>query len=234
MQLTKKSSVPAALLLGVVVFSSLFAPQPAGADKPNPTQPVLVVNSANAPVPVAVQGTHGVSVIGPVDAQQSGPWTVGLAAGATVGLDAGTTLDLAPGATVTVANTAGAPVLVRNVDDAREPFQAYSGLVLFEPIPNVHSTNLAVVPDGKRLVIEHFSARIFNGSNGGPPFYSKLMAGGGVDILVPNQIGPGQPYMFNTETRMYASAGQSVSFETNINGQGYMEAFISGYLVPLP
>ena len=217
MQLTKKVSAPAALLLGVIVFSSLFAPQPAGADKPTPTQPVLVVNAANAPVPVAVHGSHGVSVIGPVDAQQSGPWTVGLTAGATV----------------TVANTAGAPVLVRDVDDLREPFQAYSGLVLFEPIPNIHSADLGVVPDGKRLVIEHFSARIFNGSNGGPPFYSKLMAGSGVDILVPNQISPGQPYMFNTETRMYASAGQSVRFETNINGQGYMEVFISGYLVPL-
>jgi len=135
--------------------------------------------------------------------------------------------------TVTIGNPAGTPVLIRDVDGAREPFQVYSGLVLFDPIPNVHQANFGVVPAGKRLVIEHFSARIYNNA-GGPPFYAKLIAGSGVDILVPNQIDPNEPYMVNTDTRMYANAGEGVLFETNINGQGYLEAFVSGYFVPVP
>jgi len=40
--------------------------------------------------------------------------------------------------------------------------------------------------------------------------------------------------LFNTDTRMYANAGEGVLFETNINGQGYLEAFVSGYFVPVP
>ncbi len=76
-------------------------------------------------------------------------------------------------------------------------------------------------------------SRIYN-NTGGPPFYAKLIAGTGVDILVPNQIDPNEPYMFNTDTRMYANAGEGVLFETNINGQGHLEAFVSGYFVPVP
>jgi len=32
--------------------------------------------------------------------------------------------------------------------------------------------------------------------------------------------------MFNTDIRMSANAGEGVLFETNINGQGYLEAFV--------
>ncbi len=97
-------------------------------------QLVQVVNTADEAVPVAVQGTTNVAGM------------VGLVPGASVGI--------APSSnTVKVDSTA--PVRVRDVDGAgRQPFRVNVGVtILGEQTRDVR--NVFVVPEGKRLVVQH-------------------------------------------------------------------------------
>ena len=54
---------------------------------------------------------------------------------------------------VNVVNPATSPVLVRDVDSDREPFQKTQAILIFDGIQNIQEIAFAV-PEGKRFVIE--------------------------------------------------------------------------------
>ena len=175
------------------------------------------------PSDVNVVNTPNVNVVNTptVDARQLGSWSVGIN---------GTP-------NVTVGNTAGDPVLVRNVENAaRHPFHATADCFTNELSC---STTIAFVPAGKRLLIEYVSLQA-----------TSLPSGQVATMIISTLLGtrPAAHYfsptppatMLGTVTR--AGLGQQVRIhagtETNVSvsgikgvsGFGAFSFTISGYL----
>jgi Domain of unknown function (DUF4214) len=175
--------------------------------------PVLVTNTPSQPVPVT----------GTVQAQQSGPWTVGIS---------GTP-------TVNVASSVGSPIFVRDVNNGVQPFQImvdqiYSGPKSFQ------------VPKDKRLVIEDVSAEAESISGSGPNYYFRLSTStDGVNYLshdIPLNLIFSIPvhdfFIGHDLTRIYADPGTFVIGDIVTGGSGVKivraSMVISGYLVNVP
>jgi hypothetical protein len=111
---------------------------------------VQVPGNLNVSGTLSTTSTQNVNVVNTptVSAQQSGPWNVSLNGTPTVGLDA---------ANNTVKIDAATPVLVRDVDNGRQPFQATAAGSFNNGFRNTGLTVITTVPAGKRLVIEHVS-----------------------------------------------------------------------------
>ena len=207
----------AALGFMILVGSLALSGSPASQAAP-PDKDVVVVNTSAHPVPVQVQGTPNVNI----------------ANMPAVGIDASRN-------TVQVGNTTSSPVLVRDVDNpARQPFQAIVSATL-NPSVAAFVQNVAIVPVGKRLVIEFVSAiadvpadqkvviSVFNqdkfASRGVSHSFPVTPQGtfSGIDRLVASE-----------SARMYAEPEDSVNFVVSRNSAaGTANCFfsISGYLV---
>lgn len=122
----------------VVAALSASGALPAAAQGPNKPVLSMIINDATQPVPVTgtIQGTVNATLTGPVT----------LAPGQTVGI--------VNGATVNIGNTSDNPVLVRDLNSARQPvrvfsFCQFSGFICHK--------DLYTVPTGFHLVLEHIS-----------------------------------------------------------------------------
>ena len=202
------------ILAGSLAFSGSHASQAAPADKD-----VVVVNTSANPVPVQVQGTPNVNI----------------AKMPTIGIDTSRN-------TVQVGNTTASPVLVRDVDNpARQPFQAGVNVTLNQPTAAFVQT-VAIVPAGKRLVIEYVSAIA------DVPVDQKVV----ISVLCQNLSasravshvfpvtpqgtfpGPIDRLVASESTRIYVEPEDSVNFIVNRNsaaGTANCLFSISGYLV---
>jgi hypothetical protein len=172
-----------------------------------PTIPVVVTNTLTEPVPVKVTGNVGVG--GPVQAQQSGPWTVGIS---------GTP-------TVQVASALTNPVFVRDVNDAVQPFQTHGPfnvpagkrLVIEDLSATAHGVGVTGgsfnvgTRVGGNFEFHSFPASFFVGFNG----QGNLVA--------------------HEQVRLYADPGSivAVGAETNVGGYTF-EITFSGYYVNVP
>ena len=213
------------------------------------TQNVKVVNTSQEPAQVS----------GNVQAQQSGPWSVGINGTPTVGID-GTfnTVKLAAGTTVqaqqggdwsvnidpsgnTVKIDSAAPVAVRDVDNpARQPF-FYSGYQGFsDGAQSSNPFSLPPVPAGKILVVEYinFRGRMLIGQKMveailsiSPPFTS-------IDFPISSSGGDGirDNYVVSQPLRLYAPAGTVLTtYAVRNNATGgnpdSVAIAVSGYLL---
>ena len=117
-----------------------------------PTIPTVPVKVTNTPLPVVPQGvtsvTGSVNVAGSVAVTDLPPVKVG--ALPPVAIDP-------LGNTVQIGNSASNPVLVRNVDGAGDDVVAMSASALFEIGSVSARATFLTVPQGKRLVIEHYA-----------------------------------------------------------------------------
>ena len=236
----KNAALLAASLGLLVAVLSVSAPEHVSAQltRSVPTVPVIVTNPPSEPVNVAgtatVTGKVSIAGTPSVSATQSGPWTVALAGGLPP-------LTFPADATVTVGNPSSNPVLVRDVaNGGKRPFQA-SGGCFFEEGYCV--TDLATVPAGRRLVIEHFSMNIqmspqqnvinaiigrgFLGPNTLPVVYP-------IDYAVPQLLSGTTVSHANHHTLMFFDEGDIVRLQltkdTTESGGG-TNAYISGYLM---
>jgi hypothetical protein len=176
--------------------------------------PVLVTNTSSQPVPVT----------GTVQAQQSGPWTVGIS---------GTP-------TVNVASSVSNPVFVRDVNNGVQPFQ-----IRVDDIQNDQPTPKQFnVPKDKRLVIEDVSAEAESIS--GALLYFQIITFGVAYSNIVHNIPvnlvftiPVHDFFIGHElVRIYADPGSTVvcEIQTKFGGPPVLRAslFISGYLVNVP
>lgn len=151
--------------------------------------------------------------------------------------------------TVNVGNTATNPVLVRDVNNAREPFMRFVELSIepnetvfsaqFPACPNNPNLCSNAVPPGKLMVIEHISA------------WANLFVPGQRLLAVVEQVGPGLRYYpvvmyFQTygdyfvgsnETKLYFWPGETVGARVRrdgVSGGGYVTMTISGYFMNIP
>ena len=149
-------------------------------------------------------------------------------------------------ASVLVANTAANPVLIRDVDTARQPFQRTEVLGMGDGqsfAGAVHST----VPAGKRLVIESVAVLMYL-PQGQTPVYARvktsdLSAGnlsGFPTFALTRQGVQNNSTVFYAGTysfRMYAGPGSTVSMDAARSasaGITLTQFTISGYYVDLP
>ena len=99
--------------------------------------------------------------------------------------------------------------------------------------------DLVTVPAGKRLVIEHVSARV-NDTSGVGLSSCALTLDTVTDFLVCHPMGKdalNNVYAANAQTKFYANAGQTVRFSARPlpgGGTGVLSAFASGYYEPVP
>jgi hypothetical protein len=180
------------------------------------------VNVVNTP-DVNVVNNPGVTVLNSptVQSQQSGTWNVGITGSPTV----------------TVGNTNANPVPVVAIPPS--PFQEEVILVFnsgdsgaFQPFQ---------VPAGKRLVIEHVSARaaLTEGQQLTETSIETLQVGGGsvikhyfVASFQASVPGVADYYAISQQTRLYAVGGVQVrAFRSNTTGTAQMNISVSGYLV---
>jgi hypothetical protein len=158
--------------------------------------------------------TQNVNVVNTptVNAQQSGPWTVGISGTPVVGLDAANNTVRFDADNNTVKVDSATPVSVREVDNpARQPIAGSCVINNNQGFP----CTVANVPAGKRLVIE--MAQLSN-PNGG---FEMTVVTNGAQIT----------YTFFQSSqlvRAYADAGTAVSIA---GGQAGMKAAIVGYLI---
>jgi hypothetical protein len=207
-----------------------------GAAPTTQTQNVRVVNTSSEPVPATV--TPGNGSIWNVNAQQSGPWNVGIDASAN---------------TVKVDPTN--PLPVRDMDNpARQPFTA-SFEASFERgrIDAIAAPHISVVPAGKRLVIENVSALVrlppgeklvatevstIRNINHNPVFNSGVWLGSNFQ----GTLGAVEDWFIASQAvRLYADSSEGglgeVSLKFTRAGFGddtHINATISGYLVDVP
>jgi hypothetical protein len=144
--------------------------------------------------------------------------------------------------TVQVGNTPTSPVPVGNVNDARNPFQRR---VAFDIVGTTQGDAGIIVPAGKRLVIEHISARA-QGPVGVKYFGSiQVVAWPGeqqaIHYLVFNfqgTFGDVDEYTASQPLRAYADVNVPPATFTvtrsDITGSSHIEMDISGYLVDVP
>jgi hypothetical protein len=179
--------------------------------------------------------TSNVNVVNTPNVNVINTPTVNLAPGGSVGIT-GTP-------TVQVGNTLTNPVPVRNVNDALSPFQQR---LLFNIDPGSTQGQADInVPAGKRLVIEHISARA-QGPVGQKFFGSILLhSGPGAELAVhfvvfnfQGTFGGIDEYTASTPLRAYAdvsfpSSSCSVT-RSDLTGFALVDLSISGYLVDAP
>jgi hypothetical protein len=191
------------MLMAIVGFTlSIVVPSPArGAG----SAPVTVVNTPAEPVPVALQGTG--SVAGTVHAVQSGPWSVGVSR-----LPAG---QLATGTTCILNNSPTAPIYTADVS-AREAFAVSvcdgGGSGACPP-----GEEVALVPVGKRFVIEQVSGRCWRNGDVPATFYIYASLNGqaypyytsGVQGLV--GVGQTNYIIVGALTRIYAETSVGIA-----------------------
>lgn len=173
---------------------------------------------ANVPLPVS----------GTVAATQSGAWNVGILGSPNV----------------TVANPAGNPVQVRDVNEASQPVAAANGLAFFESAAQV-DIPLYTVPPGKRLVIEYFSGECFM-PTGRTAVASVRYLGAGrllqhwLTMSPPATSGSALPFTsFGGPLRAYVDPGVPVEAIVVTDGAitdsgSGCNATISGHLVSVP
>jgi len=144
---------------------------------------------------------------------------------------------------VTIINSAKNPAPVRDVDNARQPFQ----LTATNFVPKGDSGNVKTiftVPDGKRLVIETISARaelalvdtpnrveVLTKSELSTAFHEILVLKQGLN-LNGQDVYVGTHYM-----RAYAEPGTDVVFQftrSNVGNDAPATVTITGYFVDLP
>jgi len=137
-------------------------------------------------------------------------------------------VSLAPGSSVSVINQAQNPVPVQ---DIREPFQARGIGSIGASTP----ATFPAVPAGKRLVIEHVSLRVNNGTTASPDTCALTNSDplSGVDQIVPQPVGGNAlNHIFgaSVQTKFYVQTGQTPQIFCDFFGgaSGDIEAFISG------
>jgi hypothetical protein len=242
----KHAVVLAAGLVALTTLGTFVNPRRVSAQL-TPTSPIVPVKVTNTPLPVTAQGTIAVS--GPVQAQQSGPWTVGLTPGTSVGLAPGTTVGFTPGTavnatltggTVSIGNPTTDPVAVRDVDRSGDPFQV-TAFLNFQPGElNAVVSDLGI-PAGKRLVVEHVSA-FFSLPAGQTLVVASIsgiaLHGGsllrGQDVFVPVQTAP-TVFLEQHQTLLYIDGGFSVGVSAvrSLPDQGGGGAIsVIGHLTP--
>ena len=156
-----------------------------------------------------------------VQSQQSGPWDVGIVGSPTV----------------TVGNTNANPVPV--VASPPLPFQ--EEVILQFPSGTVNASQSFQVLPGKRLVIEHVSARaaLTEGQQLTETSIETLQVGGGSAIkhyfaasFQGNTPGTADYYAISQQTRLYAVGGVQVrAFRNGTAGSGTVNISVSGYLI---
>src|SRR6266498_1651362 len=124
------------LLIGAIALVTPHRTQGQGGDTVGPPKPVKVINTPAEPVPV----TGTTTITGDIS----------LAPGTSVAINNTPNVNVVNTPTVQVGNTRDAPVSARDVDNpARQPFHKSISIGFLSAF---------VVPNGKRLVIEFFSA----------------------------------------------------------------------------
>lgn len=206
-------------------FVGLGSNTSGGSAPTNQTQNVLVVNTAQQPVPV----TGSATVTG----------TVNLATGTAVGINGTVGLDSQNN---TVKIDSSSPVPVRDADNpARQPFQ--TELDFFEADGSYGATQSFTVPANKRLVIEYVSA------DSGVPVGELTRIGISTEIngqyqghhVVANRLGAvgngDDEFVAGQPMTVYADPGTDVfvGFSRN-NAVGFANCFvtISGHFVDIP
>ena len=143
-------------------------------------------------------------------------------------------------ARVRVVNTVDHPVLVRDVNDARQPFQRVVSIP--NPAGSLFAAGNFTVPGGKRLVIEHVSILsavppgqkvllIMNTQVEGQPADHFLLA----DFQ--GSFGGTDRFFVSQPIRVYADPGTSVVIRTertSTGGNASYAATVSGFLVDVP
>jgi hypothetical protein len=186
---------------------------------------VLVTNTAAQPVPTAAQGTTAVA--GTIQAQQNGPWNVGLA---------GTP-------TVLLGNTASSPIPVFEM--GRPALEAFQQFFMFD-IDNLGNQQRFDIPAGKRLVVEYVSAMIGTELNEEATDFwltgTFLDSADGIEHFFPpvfvgtSTIGAHpRRYVVSAQTHFYLDQTVVVTALRSVNTQGATDASVrgsvSGYLV---
>ncbi len=180
--------------------------------------PVTIVG----PLPLPVTGSS--TVTGTVAATQSGSWNVG------------------------ITNTAAAPVLVRDVDNAaRQPFQADCNSFASSNV--VQCSIASALPLTKQLVIQNVSLHVFTdtgvaveatlSSIKGSTFHSLYVPLENLGSCTLCVGGPVHTYVATTPVTLYPEPGSSVFVEVDFDGtlppDGMnLQATVSGYFVNLP
>jgi hypothetical protein len=146
-------------------------------------------------------------------------------------------------APVTVENTASEPALVRDVDNARAPFQTNCGIQTTSD-SGAFTCQLATVAAGRRLVIETISGFLSVPQSVAPgapsPFLQTTVNAIAVNHYLRSSLETisGRDMRTYTENvRIYADAGTNVFVKaaTDATGNSGNGTFtISGYTVPAP
>jgi hypothetical protein len=178
-------------------------------------QAVLVTNTPSDPVPVAVQGTANIA--------------------GTIGVDPARNV-------VRVASSAADPLLVRDADDAQQPFQRGAFVIVAAGASN--GSQRITVPPGKRLVLEYVS---FLGlAELGQTLFAHLEThrSGSQELSALLTLSPGGRYVSgndsftaNQQLRLYVDGGAEIAcFVSRAGGsdQAQGQFVLSGYLVDLP
>ena len=226
-----RSYILATAALSILICFMLLASTHEGQAQGKKIDDVFVVNTSSNAIPTAAQGTTNIA--GSVSVTNTP--TVNLASGASVGIN-GT-------ASVEVANTAANPLPLVNVNDARQPFQTR---LTFNIDPGSTQNEAGFdVPAGKRLVIEHASARVQGPA--GQQFVAQIQtrvfpngSATGVHWLVLTHQGTFSGidvFTSNHDMRVYAEPSvpntRYIVTRTDLTGTAFAEATISGYLVNL-
>lgn len=181
------------------------------------------------------------STSAPADAQNPKPGSAPVNIVASVPLNVSGSVALVPGGAVEVSNAPDNPVPVYDVTKvAKEPFQHSTVTTAFSSSSS--NADIVTVPDGKRLVIEHFSAWInATGPDGLSSITIGFPSGGAFDQPLCLPIGKtanGLNHFFqcSSTTKFYAEAGQTLRFFVSVANSdgGFHRAFVSGYYEPVP
>jgi hypothetical protein len=188
------------------------------------TAPVLVLNTAADPVPVALQGTG--SIAGTVDARQGGAWTVGISSLPAVQLAAGTN--------VSVSSTPASPIYTKQIEDAVDQAVAVDLCVGSCPAPS----DVVSLPAGKRFIIEQISGRCVRHAYDPLSFYISAPLDGKMHNYYVRSQQHGDTLfndhllVVNDQTRIYADGSVSIS-RVNVETDK-CEATLAGRLVAIP
>jgi hypothetical protein len=244
-------AVVAPMLLPFVGFSS----NSAGTNAPtSQTQSVLVVNPGTQPVPVS----------GSLQAQQNGPWNVGINGTPTVALASGTNVSVNGTVSIDPQNNAvkigtdntikidstnntvkidgTSPVSVRDGDNpARRAFQTNTVFIIGDNEQAQSETFL--VPGNKRMVIEYVSADILVSAGQLPKVFVSTTVNGVSTIHYANSnrlgaYGNGDDeFLVGQPLTLYADPGTEVqvTFWRNVfTGFGQCAVSLSGHYVDVP
>ena len=193
----------------------------------------------NGPVETNVNGTVNTNVVNTPD--------VNVLSMPPVDVTLPSTLDVnvqnMPG--VTIENSDLNPVPVTTKTYAREPFRHLNVYTIPSGSLNLGTTLISTVPNNKRLVIEHISARYITGvgnqphswvvslsDNTGPRTYA--------DITMTEQVNDAssteRKFAANEPVRLYGEPGERLTFNVvrnSANSNDGLTFSVSGYYVPI-